>query len=335
MIGAQQPLPWSDDAPEPQEPGGPLGRLAQPRGPRLTSEEKTLPRAGWRRRLWASAQRAAQTLFDSPLTAAATLVIALAIGASLLAPFLTPYDPAAQDGYAILSGASPQHWLGTDGFGRDLLARLLYGGRISLLVAIASTVVALVAGSLAGAVAGYFGGWPDYVLSRCIDALMAFPPILLALVFAAAVGIGVASVVLAVGIAYIPLFALVARGAILCEREEPYVLAAISIGVKPFGILRKHILPNVLTPLIAQASSVFPMAILTEAALSFLGLGAPPSSPSWGVMLHEGNRYLTNAPHVILAPLVTVCLTTWAFNVFGDRLIHYLDPRRATVRRQV
>jgi peptide/nickel transport system permease protein len=263
----------------------------------------------------------------------AVVIAVVVVFGALFAGILSPCDPLAQDGFAILSLPCREHLLGTDGFGRDMLSRLLYGGRISLLVGAAGSVAALLFGAPIGALAGYFGGSPDYILMRFNDALMAFPPILLALTLNAILGIGLTSVVLAVGIAYVPIFAMVTRGSVLSQREREYVLAAVSLGAHESRIIIRHIVPNVLTVIFVQLTMTFPMAILTEASLSFLGLGSSPNSPSWGRMLQEGHRFVLSTPWVSILPLIAVSSTTWAFNVIGDRVTEILDPRRTRMAR--
>jgi peptide/nickel transport system permease protein len=277
--------------------------------------------------------RVLKLFLGTRMIALAVAIVALVVMASLLASWLGQYDPFAQDGYAILQNPCQEHLLGTEGYGRDMLSRLLHGGRISLLVGATGSIAALLLGVPLGLVAGYCGGAPDYTLMRFNDALMAFPPILLALSLNAILGASLSSVMLAVAIAYVPIFAMVTRGAVLSQREREYVVAAVSVGVGRSRILTRHIIPNTLNSLLVQLTITFPMAILTEASLSFLGLGGPPNSPSWGRMLNEGYRFLMVSPLVSILPLAAVCLTTWAFNTIGDRVTEVLDPRRRNVAR--
>jgi peptide/nickel transport system permease protein len=243
-----------------------------------------------------------------------------------LAPVLAPWDPLALDVKRRLGPPTAAHWLGTDDVGRDVLSRVLHGARIS--VAVGGLVVALagVVGLGVGLLAGYYRAL-DNALMRVMDGLMAFPSILLAIALMASLGPSLRNVVLALGVVYAPRIARVVRGSVLVVRELPYVESARAAGASDGWILWRHVLPNCLSPVIVQATFIFALAVLGEAALSFLGVGAPPAVPSWGNILAEGRLYLQQAPWLTLAPGVAIMATILGLNLFGDGLRDALDPR--------
>jgi peptide/nickel transport system permease protein len=256
------------------------------------------------------------------------IVLLLVIGAvALLAPLLAPYP--ATEMHAIDRFASPgrPYPLGTDFFGRDLLSRILYGYRTSLLVAVLSVAFALVLGSAFGVVAGYTGGSIDSALMRTMDILFAFPVLLLAITIVVILGAGTLTTVLAIGIVYVPIFARIARGPTLVVREHAYVEAARAIGQQPLWIIGRHILPNISTPIFVQATINLATAILFESALSFLGLGTQPPYPSLGLMVSEGRNYLELSPWPAVFPGLAIVLAVLGFNLVGDALQEILDPR--------
>jgi peptide/nickel transport system permease protein len=259
------------------------------------------------------------------LLGGAVVVIIAAVG--LAAAALAPHDPVAMDFRALLAPPGPGHVLGADHFGRDLLSRVVYGARLSLRVGALSVALALLVGVPIGALSGYTGGALDNALMRVMDALMAFPALLLALGLVAAMGPGTTSAILAIGIVYIPGVARLTRGVVLAERGQEYVEAARALGQADGWILGRHVLPNCTSPLLVQATVNFANAIVIEAGLSFLGIGTPPPTPSWGLMLNEARGFMTQAPHVAVVPGAAISLAVLGFNLLGDGLRDVLDPR--------
>lgn len=256
------------------------------------------------------------------------LVIGAAVLAALLAPLLSPQSPTEQVLAEGLQGPSLQHPFGQDRLGRDLLSRTLYGSRISLWVAIVAVTVSLALGLLVGATAGYLGGGVDELLMRLADILQAFPGILLAIAFAAVLGPSITNVVIALSLIGWVGYARLARGQVLVAREMEYVAAARALGARGPRIVLHHLLPNIVGPILVEASFGFAHAIVAEASLSFLGLGAQPPTPSWGAMLNEARQYLLVAPHLTLFPGGAVMFTVMGFNFLGDSLRDLLDPGR-------
>jgi peptide/nickel transport system permease protein len=246
---------------------------------------------------------------------------------SALAPVLAPYDPLAQGVGRPLQTPSLAHWAGTDSFGRDVLSRIIYGARIALVVGIVSVALAMVVGVTLGLVAGYYGGWLDVVIMRVMDGLFAFPIIILAIAMMAIMGFGVTNVIIAVAVGFVAPFARVTRADVLAVKEEPYVEAARLAGVAGPAIILRHVLPNVLAPIIVQAALRVSGAIITEAGLSFLGLGPPPPTPVWGSMIAEGRNFIVMAPHISTIPGVALMITIVGLNLLGDGLRDTLDPR--------
>ncbi|MCP5488965.1 MAG: ABC transporter permease [Verrucomicrobia bacterium] len=280
-----------------------------------------------------SFRHAGQPLCPHPSAVAGLVVLSLLGLLALFAPVIAPYDPFALSGNAMLAPPGPDHWLGADQLGRDLLSRLLYGARISFHVAVLSVGFALGIGTLAGGIAGYVGGWIDQVVSRCVDVLFSIPDILLALAIMAALGPTLNHLVLAIGIVYTPIFARIARGAVLDLRHADYIEAARSIGSSPAAILYRHVLPGILGPLVVQTTLSFAFAILTEAALSFLGLGVEPDQPSWGILLNQGKDLMERAWWIAVFPGLAITLTVFCFNLVGDGLRDALDPRVRAEKR--
>jgi peptide/nickel transport system permease protein len=251
------------------------------------------------------------------------IVVVLAAGADLLAP----YAPARIQSAGVLAAPSLSNPLGTDQIGRDVLSRVIFGARVSIQAGVVSVGLALVIGVLTGLLAGFYGGWVDEVLMRIVDALYAFPALLLALAVTAILGAGLTSVMLAIGVVFAPAFARLVRGQALSVRERDFVTAARAVGAQPWRIMAFHIWPNVTAPIIVQASLLVGSAIVIEAGLSFLGLGVVPPTPSWGSMLKEGYQYMEQAPWLAFAPGAAIFLTVLAFNLVGDALQRGLDPR--------
>ena len=250
----------------------------------------------------------------------------LLVATALLADIISPRDPGAVDVAAAIQAPSLQHPFGTDRFGRDLLSRVIYGSRVSLGIGFSSVASALVIGSLLGLVGGYFGGLLDTVLGRLMDILFSFPLLLLAIAIAGMLGPGILNAMGVIAIVYTPFFYRVARGPVLSEREKEYIQAARAIGARDRRILFLHVLPNILSPIIVQASVTIAYAILTEASLSYLGLGTPLLTPSWGTTLNEGRTYLQMAPWISIFPGIFIMLAVLAFNLLGDGLRDTLDP---------
>jgi peptide/nickel transport system permease protein len=247
--------------------------------------------------------------------------------AAVLAPFLTSYNPRAVAPANQLQPPGREHWAGTDLFGRDVFSRLLHGTRISLAVGVIAVAIAALPGTLLGLLAGYYGGWVDGLISRLMDVLLAFPGILLALSIVALLGNGLLNVTVAVGIAGIPGYTRLVRSSVLTVKRKLYVRAAHTIGCRDSRILFRHILPNVLAPIIVLATLDIAWAILNASALNFLGLGVELGTPEWGVMLGEGRGYLRDAPWISVAPGLTLTLTVLTINLLGDGLRDALDPR--------
>jgi peptide/nickel transport system permease protein len=247
---------------------------------------------------------------------------------AILAPLLTRYDPIVGDVLDGLQPPSAAHWLGTDDLGRDVMARVLYGARLSLSVAAISVCIGLGVGVSVGLIAGYAGGAVDLLLMRLIDALLAFPGLLLAISITAALGPQIQNAMIAIGIISIPVYARLTRGQVLTLRERDYVTAARALGVSPPRIALLHILPNLANTLIVQATLTTAFAILQEAVLSFLGLGAQPPSPSWGQDINYNQRYITNLMWWgSVGPGVAIFVAVFAFNFLGDALRDWLDPQ--------
>ncbi len=258
---------------------------------------------------------------------AAGIVLLLIMLASLLAPWTAPYDPAAPDYQNVLAGPSFTHWFGTDAYGRDIFSRIIWGGRISLSVGFISVALGGTAGVILGLISGYFGGWMDSLIMRLCDVLLAFPGILLAIGIVAVLGPGVTNVIYAVAVFSVPVFARLVRGSTLGLKQSVYVQAARSIGVRPMPLVLRHILPGTLPGVIVYVSLRIGTAILTAAALSFIGLGAQPPSPEWGAMLADGRSYLGVADQVTIFPGLAIFVTVLAFNLLGDGLRDALDQR--------
>ena len=258
------------------------------------------------------------------------IVVVVLSAVALLAPYLAPYDPAKQDFSALLQGPGAAHLLGTDELGRDTLTRVMYGARISLSAGLVSVAAALLVGTLLGLVAGFVGGWLDELIGRIIDALLAFPFLILAISLAAILGPSLQNTMLAIAIVTTPAFARVTRAQVIAQRELEYVQAAGALGAGSWRTLLRHILPNISGALIVQTSLAIAEAVLAESTLSFLGLGVQPPTPSWGSMLNTARGYLQTTPWLALSPGVIIFVTVLAFNLLGDGLRDALDPRGRT-----
>jgi peptide/nickel transport system permease protein len=252
------------------------------------------------------------------------LLLLLALGA----PWLAPYDPAAQNLPARLASPDAAHWMGTDELGRDVLSRVLFGARVSMFVSVSVVLGAGLVGLAIGALAGYLGGWPDRLVNAVlINAFLSFPGILLAIAFAAFLGPGLGKVILALTITGWAGYARLARAQVLQTKELDYVVAARTLGASDARILVRHLLPNILPPVLVQATVALAGAILAESTLSFLGLGVLAPMPSWGAMLNDGRSHLFDAPHLVIFPALAVMAAVLAFNLLGDALRDWMDPR--------
>jgi len=257
------------------------------------------------------------------------IIVCGVIVVAILAPLIEIHDPLQQDIAHRLQKPSMEHFFGTDHLGRDVWSRIVHGSRVALLVGIIAVGIGVLFGTPIGAIAGYYRGKVDEVIMRFMDAVLAFPPILMALVVVTILGPSLFNTMLAIGIDYIPRFARVIRGSVLSEREKEYVEAGKMVGEANFSILFRQILPNSLSPLIVQSTVFIAYAMLTEAALSFLGLGIQPPNPSWGSMLNEAKLFIESDPHLAIIPGLAISFTVLGFNLFGDGLRDILDPRLA------
>jgi len=264
---------------------------------------------------------------DKPLGAAGGVILLLAIMVAILAPWIEPYDPLAADVPARLTGPSFAHWAGTDRLGRDELSRLMEGARVSLLVGVVSTLFGTSIGSMIGILSGYFGRRTDMLIQRFMDMWMAFPGLILAMALMAALGASVVNVIIAITIFGIPAANRIARSVAIAVKEFQFVEAARAVGAKRARIILRHVTPNCLAAYLIMLSSRLGGAILTEASLSFLGLGIPPPFPSWGRSLSESLSYLYSAPWLAIFPGVAISLVVFSANVFGDALRDVWDPR--------
>jgi peptide/nickel transport system permease protein len=255
-------------------------------------------------------------------------IICLGLLAAIFAPLLATHEPNEINIAARLQGPSAEHWLGTDFMGRDTFTRILYGARTAFQVAIGAVVLGALLGIPIGAIGGYFGRWVDASLMRVMDAILAFPGRLLAIALVASLGGGLFSLYVAIGVSSIPSYARIIRGAVLSQKEKEYIEAARMTGESDFSILFMQILPNCSAPLLVRLSLDFGQAILTESSLSFLGLGFPPPTPSWGLMLKEVSPFLELQPWAALFPGLTISLMILGFNLFGDGLRDVFDPRQ-------
>jgi len=254
-------------------------------------------------------------------------VIVLFVLVAVLAPLIAPYDPAQQSWTSIRKPSSLAHWFGTDESGRDLLSRVIFGGRASLLAGVVSVTIALGLGVPIGLLAGYGGRWIDAVLSRIADAMLAVPFLILAIALAAFLGPSLQNAMIAIGLTTAPIFVRLTRGQVMAVMVEDYVEAARAVGNPPVRIAFRHILPNILPALIVQSTLSIATAIIAEASLSFLGLGQQPPAPSWGSMLNTAQRFLTLAPWLAVWPGLAIFLVVLSFNLLGDALRDALDPR--------
>jgi len=272
--------------------------------------------------------RVAGNARHNPLAAAGVVLIVVFLVLAVFAPWIAPQDPAAIDLPTRLDTPSSAHWFGTDELGRDILSRTIYGARISMLVGSCVVLTSLALGLIIGSVAGYYGGGIDrFVNIVLMNAFLSFPGILLAIAFVAFRGPGIFNLVVALSLGGWVGYARLVRGQVLAAREREFVEAARALGASDVRIIVRHILPNIIQPVIVQAAIGMAGAVLAEATMSFLGLGVPPPTASWGAMLNDGRAHLFDAPHLVLFPALAVMLAVLSFNFIGDALRDYLDPR--------
>ncbi|HEU5191070.1 MAG TPA: ABC transporter permease [Methylomirabilota bacterium] len=272
---------------------------------------------------WRALRRAA----GARLAPFGVAVLLAALVVAIFAPTISPHDPLKQDLGHTLAPPSRAHLLGTDNVGRDVLARMIWGTRVSLVAGFVSVAIAMTVGGVLGLVAGYAGGRADGLVMRCMDAVLSFPPLVLALALGAVLGAGLTGVVIALGVVYTPTFARLMRGQVLSITAREYVHAARALGATGWRIAVTHVLPNALAPIVVQASLSVAFAILAEASLSFLGLGIQPPAASWGSMINAGRGYLQQAPWIAFGPGAALFLTVVGLNFVGDAVRDALDPR--------
>lgn len=281
----------------------------------IAGEERTRSRSGW----W-------RLLLRNPIGLVGTIIVALTILIAIFAPVIAPYDPANQDAERLLH-PSREHLLGTDELGRDTFSRIVFGARVSLEVGIIAVLVSLVLGGVLGILAGFFGGFVDSVIMRFVDILFAFPGLILAIVIAGLLGPSSRNAMIAIGIVYAPAFARVVRGSVLSVQNELYIEAAHVAGATSSRVINRHILPNIVAPLIVLVTVYLSSAVLAEAGLSFLGLGTQPPEPSWGGMLNAARTFMEITPWMAISPGLAIMFVVLGLNFLGDGLRDVLDPR--------
>jgi peptide/nickel transport system permease protein len=277
------------------------------------------PRISYYQRVWHAVQRDPRWLFLG--------VLALLVLAAIFAPWVAPYDPLKYHPSIASQPPSPAHPLGTDDLGRDQLSRVIYGIRISLTVGVLAIVVGGAFGMLLGIVGGFLGGWVDQLVVIVTDTLLAFPSLILALAIVAALGPSMANLIIALALVRIPIYSRLARGQTLQARTQDYVMAAYAVGTRRWRLIRRHIVPNIFTPILVQATISISLAILDESILGFLGLGVQPPTPEWGSMINAAQSYLTSDPWMMLGPALAIVITVLSLNLVGDAVRDELDPR--------
>jgi ABC-type dipeptide/oligopeptide/nickel transport system permease subunit len=258
---------------------------------------------------------------------AGAVIVSIFVLLAVFAPLVAPFDPSKTNFAALRKPPSEIYWLGTDEIGRDILSRLIHGGIASLYAGVVSVFIALAVGMPIGLIAGWFGGWWDALISRATDALLAVPFLILAIALAAALGPSLTNAMIAIGLSQVPIFVRLTRGQVLAVKTEDFVEGARAVGVPNTLILLRHITPNIVAPLLVQATLTVATAIIAEASLSFLGLGQQPPAPSWGSMLNTAKNYMDSAPWMSISPGLAICLVVLGFNLLGDGLRDALDPR--------
>ena len=282
----------------------------------------TAPKASSPRRL------AVRRFLGRPVAVAGLAVIVIFVLVAAAAPLITPFDPIATSWSAIRKAPSAAHWMGTDENGRDVLSRVIFGARASMLAGVISVLIAAGIGVPAGLLAGFAQGWTDAILSRAVDAVLACPFLILAIALAAFLGPNLTNAMIAIGVSTAPRFMRIARAATLDAASNEYVEAARAVGNPPWRVAVRHILPNIVPPVLVQGTLAIAAAIIAEASLSFLGLGQQPPDPSWGSMLNAAQRFLTQAPWLAVFPGLAIFLCVLSFNLVGDGLRDALDPRQ-------
>jgi peptide/nickel transport system permease protein len=277
---------------------------------------------GWRMAL--------RQLMRNKAAFAGLLCLMAIVVVALFAPWILPFDPVTISLSEKLQGPGLVHWLGTDHFGRDVFARMVYGARVSLTVGLSTVLFATVFGLPIGLISGYVGGHLDNILMRVMDAFLTFPPLLLGVAVVGLLGADLGTVTLALGIVQIPVLARVVRSSTLSVREETYITSTRALGAGPWRIVLRHVLRNILSPLVVQITIIFSAAIVAEASLSFLGLGVQPPAPSWGRDLSEARRYMVDAPWLFISPTAFIIISVMTINFMGDGLRDALDPRSWT-----
>jgi peptide/nickel transport system permease protein len=268
------------------------------------------------------------SIAQQPLAALGIVLLAIFVMCAVFAPWLAPQDPGQLDLSGRLLAPGHSHWFGTDELGRDILSRTIYGARISLVVAVSVVALSLGVGLIAGAAAGFYGGWTDTVVNIYVmNAFLALPGILLAIAFVAFLGPGLFNLIVALSISGWVGYARLVRAQVIAVKEREFVEAARALGASDLRVLCRHILPNILQPLIVQAAIGMAGAVLAEATLSFLGLGVPPPTASWGSMLNDARSHLFDSPHLVVFPAMAVMLAVLSFNFIGDALRDFLDPQ--------
>ncbi|HEU4647200.1 MAG TPA: ABC transporter permease [Burkholderiales bacterium] len=260
---------------------------------------------------------------------AGAILVLLFVGLAVLAPLIAPFDPNKTNFVALRQPPSLTYWFGTDEIGRDILSRVMHGGVASLYAGVVSVLIAVLIGVPIGLVAGWYGGWTDAAISRATDALLAVPFLILAIALAAALGPSLVNAMIAIGLSQVPIFVRLARGQTLVVKSEDFVEGARAVGVAEAMILARHVAPNILPPILVQATLTVATAIIAEASLAFLGLGQQPPAPSWGSMLNTAKNYLEQAPWMSLSPGAAIFLVVLGFNLLGDGLRDALDPRES------
>lgn len=283
------------------------------------SEEARIDRPGF-------ATRARHWMMDDPVAAIGLVVLSVIVFCAIFADWIAPHDPTLQDYSAMLEGPSATHLLGTDDLGRDVFSRLIHGATASVYASLLAVGVAAILGIPVGLIAGYSGGWIDELISRVLDTFLSFPAIVLAIAVTGVLGIGLTNAMLSVGIVFAPQLARLARARALVLKQELYVDAARCFGASTWTILKNHVLPNAIQPVLVQITLLIPVALLAEASLSFLGLGMQPPDPSWGSMIARAYVYAQIAPAQMYAPGIAILVTALAFNTVGESLREALDP---------
>ena len=290
--------------------------------PQETQQIATANNQRWYQRLIAALRQDPRLWFG--------VILLLLILAAIFAPFISPYPPLLYHPAIATQGPSLAHPFGTDALGRDQLSRVIYGTRISLSVGVATVLLGGFCGTLLGVIAAYAQGWVDQIITMIVDALLSFPSLILALAIAAALGSGLINVIIALAVVRVPIYARIARGQTLQVAAQDYITAGIVSGTHPAKIVFRHILPNIFSPLLVQATISISLAILDEAVLSFLGLGVQPPTPEWGSMISDAQTYLTSDPWMMLGPALALVLVVLSLNLLGDALRDRLDPRDMT-----